>query len=351
MSAFGAPLDGSISVVLPVYQRAPDDRDRRLLLRALESAIEQAYPADWELLLVDDGSPVPVSDWLAGAAASRHPRLRVQRLPSNRGLVHGLNAGLARARFGLVARLDADDAWLDGKIARQLERFARAPDLTLVATGMRVVFDSGEPPFEDVRSDGWEAILRFAAERGCPFPHGSVLARRDVYLALGGYSHGVDARHAEDFDLWAKWIRFFEPAMIEDCLYEYRVSDRSISSVHAAHQASATRRILDALRSHDALHACPAHLRALAEALGTRPIEAGLAALKIWRYRPGAWLLPPAALDPLRALLPDRRLVALHEGVPPAPLSVNRLGVDPARETAGARRNGPLPREIRCEVY
>ncbi|MCM5572376.1 glycosyltransferase [Burkholderiaceae bacterium FT117] len=326
-----SPLEPTVSVVLPVYLGGPDARDLRLLLRALDSAIEQDYPSEWEIVLVDDGSPVPVRDLLSGAPAGRHPRLRTVRMAANCGLVHALNAGLANARFDLVARLDADDAWMPGKVARQLARFARNPDLTLVATGMRVVFDSGAPPFDDIRRDGWPEILRFAVERGCPFPHGSVLARRDVYLALGGYSHSAAVRHAEDFDLWARWIRFFEPAMIEECLYEYRVSAGSVSSVHAQAQAAATQATLDALRAHTGLADCPGNVRALGRALGVDAIGAGLAATRIWKHRPASWLLPADAIDPLRALLPDRRLIEAPRGSSAAPLCAGRLPVFPGQ--------------------
>lgn len=81
--------------------------------RAVGSLLAQIV-TDLELIVVDDGSP----DDVAGALAPFHPdpRVRLIRLPANRGLGAALNAGLAAARAPLIAYLPCDDLYDPGHL-------------------------------------------------------------------------------------------------------------------------------------------------------------------------------------------------------------------------------------------
>ncbi len=296
MSSAGAPSQ-DVTVLLPVFFRDAAPERVRLLRRALDSVRDQVFPGALDLLLVDDGSPVPVENHRealgpAGAEA------RILRLPINRGVTHALNCGLAAAHHGLIARLDADDIWLPGKMAAQLDLFAADPDLSLSATGMVLVTPEGKRLSEHVRPAEWGPILRFAVDVGCPFPHGSVVARRDIYLALGGYPHLASYDHCE-----------------EKVLYEYTVSPQAVSQTHGAQQARASGLLRQELAQLDLADRLPAAMAAFAAALGLSELEAGLIALRMWRHALPV-RMPEAALDPLRILLPDRDVdcLAHHHG-------------------------------------
>lgn len=301
-------LRPDVSVLLPVFLRDGGNRAVRDLCRALDSVFAQRYPGALEVVLVDDGSPKPVADALARTTYLADPRIRLLRMPRNGGLVHALNAGLAEARHGLVARIDADDVWRADKIQKQLELFAHDPDLTIAATGMRLVHRGRGVDVDHVRPGDWEGILRFFVTVGCPFPHGSVLARRDVYLLLGGYSHDLRFAHCEDYALWGVWLRFFKPAMLEEVLFDYTVSSGSVSGRYAREQRAASRLVQQTFIGLGDHRRIPAALCELATALGVSRFEAGVIALKAWRSRPRL-LLPEDALLPLRSLLSDRRMV------------------------------------------
>ena len=218
-----------VSVLLPVFLRQAAARDIFWLRRALESVHDQAYPGKVEVLIVDDGSAMPVEGFAAelGAAGSRVRWIRHHR---NRGLVHALNSGLRHASHPLIARMDADDEWLPGKIVKQLKLFADDPDLTIAGTGMERVTPSGEAVDQHVRPADWKLLLRFMFDVGCPFPHGSVVARTAIYRLLGGYPHDAALAHCEDFALWGTWLRFFKPAMLEEVFYRYTMGEGSVSA-------------------------------------------------------------------------------------------------------------------------
>jgi len=105
----------------------------RFLDEAIQSVIAQSYP-HWELLLVDDGS-TDGSSALARAWAEREPhRVRYLEHPGHRnhGMSASRNLGLHHARGEYLALLDADDVWLPGKLARQVEILQAHPGVGLL---------------------------------------------------------------------------------------------------------------------------------------------------------------------------------------------------------------------------
>ena len=302
-------LELNLSVVLPVFWRQASAQTVRELRRAIDSVLEQRYPGQLELLILDDGSPDPVAPLFSGGPLASDPRLRWIRLRQNQGLVNALNVGLALSKHPLIGRIDSDDAWLPGKVERQLELLARDPDLTIVGTGMRLKHQNGRPDVDLVRPGDWTGILHFFATVGCPFPHGSIVARRDLFLLLGGYSHDPLLSVCEDFALWGTWVRFFKPAMIEAVLYDYTVSPTSVSGVHSTQQRRASGIVQQRFLDLGDAARFPAALASLKDELGVSLYQAGRIAYLAWKYRQGL-LLPERAVPHLRTLLPDRRLTA-----------------------------------------
>jgi glycosyltransferase involved in cell wall biosynthesis len=107
--------DTLVSVVVPFLDA------EEFIGEAIESVFAQTH-AEWELLLVDDGSTDGSSE-IARQCASKHPA-RVRYLQheghENRGISATRNLGLAQARGSHVAFLDADDLWLPDKLHEQL---------------------------------------------------------------------------------------------------------------------------------------------------------------------------------------------------------------------------------------
>lgn len=296
----------SITVLLPVYLKSKSITQINLLRDALTSVADQGYPGDLEILLIDDGSPFPIWEFKEDLGYAER-LVRWMRLDRNQGIVGALNAGLAASRGELIARIDADDCWLDGKLRAQVTQFRDDPDLSISATGMVRVDTTGKEIDRHIRPGDWEGILRFFVEGGCPFPHGSVLADRRVYRALGGYPCAGSVRHCEDYVLWSTWLRFFKPAMIEEALYSYCVSDNSVSAEFAQQQAVVSQKVRRRFEQLELATVLPRMLPALADALKCSLFEAGLLSYRMWYFR-AAVNLPEIAIEPLAAILPDRAL-------------------------------------------
>ncbi|MCK6427141.1 MAG: glycosyltransferase family 2 protein [Burkholderiaceae bacterium] len=103
MSNPSAPV---VSIILPTYNRGD------VLPRSVGSVLAQTF-ADWELIVVDDGSTDASVAWLESLD---EPRIRVLQ-QANAGVYHARNAGLQQARGRYVTFLDSDDEWLPHYLA------------------------------------------------------------------------------------------------------------------------------------------------------------------------------------------------------------------------------------------
>src|ERR1700760_5038468 len=89
--------------------------------RAIQSALDQDYPAELlEVVVIDDGSTDSTADVVKDLAARNPGRIRLVQ-QENGGYVAATNRGLAEGRGELLALLDADDTWLANKTRPQAE--------------------------------------------------------------------------------------------------------------------------------------------------------------------------------------------------------------------------------------
>ena len=99
-----------ISIVIPVYCA------KAYLEKCVQSVIQQDYP-NWELILVDDGSP-DGSATLCDELQSRDARIRVIH-KTNGGVSSARNYGINEAKGIFVTFIDSDD-WIDPQLCNAL---------------------------------------------------------------------------------------------------------------------------------------------------------------------------------------------------------------------------------------
>lgn len=93
-----------LSVVIPFYNEQESILDVCL---EVEQVLSRAYGADWEIVMVDDGSTDSTGEKMDKLAAGRRGFRAIQLRP-NSGQSAALEAGIRAARGRLVATLDGD---------------------------------------------------------------------------------------------------------------------------------------------------------------------------------------------------------------------------------------------------
>ena len=128
--AAGPRGDGTpaVSVVMPTFKQA------RFIRRAVDSLLAQSLE-DWELRVVDDGSPDATRE--AVAPYLDDPRVHYVPLDRNQGLGRALNVGLDAARADLVAYLPSDDVYHADHLATLRSTLDGAPGAVLAYAGVR----------------------------------------------------------------------------------------------------------------------------------------------------------------------------------------------------------------------
>jgi glycosyltransferase involved in cell wall biosynthesis len=99
--------------------------------QALVSVLEQGLSAaELEIVVVDDGS----TDKTASIIQKFTPRVKHVR-KKNGGQASAFNAGFAEARGEIIAILDGDDWWAEGKLAAVTEALEKHPEVAAVGHG------------------------------------------------------------------------------------------------------------------------------------------------------------------------------------------------------------------------
>lgn len=168
----------------------------RYFEEAIESVLSQDY-GDQELLLVDDGSTDGSAEIARGHAEREPERIRYLAHPKgeNRGMSASRNLGIGAARGEYLAFLDADDTWLPGKLTRQVAILDSYPDAAMVygPTLRWYSWDGVTPdeprelPIEADRVIDPPHLVRWLLQRLAAPAMGSLLARRDAVLEVGGF--------------------------------------------------------------------------------------------------------------------------------------------------------------------
>jgi glycosyltransferase involved in cell wall biosynthesis len=230
---------------MPVYN------GQRYVDEAIASVVGQGYD-DFEFVIVDDGStddtPAILAEWSA-----RDPRIIVHRSAENEGIPSALNRGLAVARGEYIARQDADDLCVAGRMAKQVMALDADPNIVLVSTGFELIDELGRRrgsvvPFEP--PEVLQYLLHFSNAIG---GHGVVMFRRDVVLSLGNYR--VEFDFSQDYDLWSRLAERGRLLVLPITGMRYRMHDRRVSVTSGKRQRlnslSISRRNLTAFLGHE----------------------------------------------------------------------------------------------------
>jgi glycosyltransferase involved in cell wall biosynthesis len=176
------PAPPKISVVLTTHNR------RSLLPRAIESVISQDEP-DFELIIVDDFSTDGTSQYLATLTDAR---IRTIRPAQNVGFSAARNLGLAAATADIVAVLDDDDAYLQGRLSKPLAVFARYSDVVVTLSSAERLSPKRRHVQQWPELKMSSAAFEWAMASMILGPEGTSLTfRRKIANEIGGFNNSL----------------------------------------------------------------------------------------------------------------------------------------------------------------
>jgi glycosyltransferase involved in cell wall biosynthesis len=213
-SSFDSKAEPLVSVVLPTHLSDPP-----FIGEAVASVVDQTW-GEWELIVVDDGSPDP--DALS-ARVSVDPRVGLVR-STRGGVARARNLGLARARGSLVAFLDHDDVWYPEHLSLAVDTLADNPAAVAAFSSMEVARGGGPG------SDGFTGtgrIDRHSVMSGRRPSLNTMVFRREPLTAVGGFDPRYDG--ADDLDLIYKLVEKGLYAYVDAVTVFYRVHDHNWS--------------------------------------------------------------------------------------------------------------------------
>ncbi|HEY0876684.1 MAG TPA: glycosyltransferase family A protein [Vicinamibacterales bacterium] len=186
-----------VSIIVPAFITSGQQID--LLRETLATVFGQTCDR-FEVILVDDGSPLPVT-----AVVEPHPKVTFLRR-ENGGSALARNAGIAVSRGEYLLFLDADDHLLPVAIETGLERFAQHPECGFIVGPHEEMTFEGEPVGWTVvpppaESQVYESLLAFD---WYIIPPSSAMFRRSLVGRIGGFR---DPWGADDLDFYLRAAR------------------------------------------------------------------------------------------------------------------------------------------------
>lgn len=217
-----------VTVLLSVYN------GERFLAEAIDSILCQSYK-NFEFIIIDDASTDSTAEILK-RYEREDSRIKIVTNAVNLRLAASLNKGISLASGELIARMDADDVSLPGRLEKQVAFMQANPNVSVCGTALSV-YDSPStvwlPPLDN---DSIRAMLFFES---CLY-HPTVIMRKSIFNGLDS-PYFSSMLPAEDYDLWSRVAQRKEIlfANLPAPLLRYRINEGKGRSEYKQRQREA----------------------------------------------------------------------------------------------------------------
>lgn len=220
-----------ISILLPVYNAG------KFLDETLKSLILQNFD-DFEIICIDDCSKDNSYEILEEFHKNYPEKIVLLKNETNLGIVGSLNKGIDKASGKYIARMDADDICLQGRLKKQFLYMEQHPEIGICGCQIYKFGALNRKVYLPCSPEDVKATLLF----NCCLIHPSVVMRAEV-IKKNNIRYSTDFEYAEDFEFWTRAMEFCEIANLKERLLKYRVHSDSISSSRSAKQKELERNI------------------------------------------------------------------------------------------------------------
>ena len=206
-----------VSVVMSVFN------GEKFVSETIDSVLNQTF-RDFEFVIVDDGSTDATADILSKYALC-DGRIRVLR-NGKKGRAASLNLAISVANGKYVANTDADDLSMPERLEEQVAFMEKNLEVGVLGGAFELITDSGAV-IDVIRHPLEDSQMRSAMLRYNPICHSSVILRKTIVLASGGYRSTFEP--SEDYDLWLKMSECSRMANLHNVIVRYRLHANQLS--------------------------------------------------------------------------------------------------------------------------
>ena len=200
----------------------PARNSEDFIAESILSAVGQAHLAQ-VLVVINDSSDN--TEGIVLHYAEEFPTVRYIKIPVA-GIAGALNTGIALIETEFIARLDADDVMVEGRLLKQVEFLKSHPKTAVVGSQLEYISANGQ-------SNGYSnyptrvLTIKIYLSFGNPLAHPSVLMRAS---ALPEIPYKPEFEGVEDLALWLELAKEHDLANLSDHLTKYRQHENQVSN-------------------------------------------------------------------------------------------------------------------------
>jgi glycosyltransferase involved in cell wall biosynthesis len=209
-----APPRPLVSVIIAYYQQ------EGFIAETVRSVQQQTY-SHYEIIVVDDGSPVPANSVLPESGDVMVVRTE------NRGCPAARNFGFRLSSGEFLVFLDSDDRLTPGALEAHLKAFAERPEAALSFGAQRFIDEVGRElrrPHNCRPRNNYFLMLLEGNPIGTP---GAAMIRREAFAEAGLFDESV--RIVEDYPLYLRLAKRHPIVQSPSCVIDYRYHTDSMS--------------------------------------------------------------------------------------------------------------------------
>jgi len=214
-----------VTILMPVYNGAV------YLRETIESVFNQTF-TDFVFLIINDGSTDQTEEIILSYS---DPRIIYHKNEINLGLVKTLNKGIELVETEFLARMDADDLWVEDKLEKQIRFLETRTDVGVCGTSIHK-FGKFEGDFIFPTNN---EVLKVGFLFYCCMSHPSVIYRMS-FLKQTGLRYRSDYFPAEDYKMWIDCLEQTQIYNIPEKLVLYRQHNEQITQDSNAKQTVMT---------------------------------------------------------------------------------------------------------------
>lgn len=204
-----------VSVIVPCYKQA------HFLRESLQSVLDQTY-AEWECIIVNDGSPDNVSE-IAQQWTQKDSRF-IYLEKENGGLSSARNFGIKSAKGKYILPLDADDILHEEYLSKTVPELEQNSELAIVSSYSKFFIKEKTNVVYELKPQGSECTNLLYVNQLVA----TSLYRKKNWEEVGGYDESMK----KGFEDWEFWIAITKTGLkykiIPEFLFYYRKAKKSM---------------------------------------------------------------------------------------------------------------------------